>query len=90
LYRSSGSIVYLRNANTAGFPDISVSYGDGPNGDIPIVGDWDGNGTVTIGVYRPVGSIFYLRNNNTPGFPDLSISYGASGDRPLAGDWDGL
>ena len=43
----------------------------------------------TIGVYRPSGSIFYLRNTNAPGSPDLIVPFGASGDVPLAGDWDG-
>jgi len=54
-----------------------------------MVGDWDGNGTVTIGLYRPTGSIFYLRNSNTTGSPDLTIPYGAAGDIPITGDWDG-
>jgi hypothetical protein len=57
---------------------------------MPVVGDWDGNGTMTIGLYRPAGSIFFLRNINATGSPDLFIPYGAAGDRPLAGDWDGL
>jgi hypothetical protein len=89
LYRPSASTFYLRNSNTSGFPDTVVSFGDGPGGDIPIVGDWDGDGAWTIGVYRPSTSTFYLRNSNTSGFPDLSIPYGAPGDLPVAGDWDG-
>jgi hypothetical protein len=89
LYRSSTSTFYLRNSNTVGLPDLTIAFGDGPGGDLPLVGDWDGNGTVTIGVYRPSTSTFYLRNSNTAGFPDLSIPFGTSGDKPLAGNWDG-
>jgi hypothetical protein len=88
LYRPSGSIFFLRNSNTAGFPDLSIPYG--APGDRPIVGDWDGDGDTTIGLYRPAGSFFFLRNSNTAGFPDLSIPYGATGDTPIVGDWDGL
>jgi len=38
----------LRNSNTPGAPDITISYGAA--GDVPVVGDWDGNNTTTIGV----------------------------------------
>jgi glucose/arabinose dehydrogenase len=91
LYRSSSSTFYLRNTNSVGLPDISVAFGDGPGGDVPIVGDWDGNGTVTIGVYRPSTSTFYLKNSNTAGLPDITVAFGdgPGGDIPLVGDWDG-
>jgi hypothetical protein len=56
---------------------------------VPIVGDWDGNGTATIGVFRPEEGKFYLRNANSPGDPDHAITMGRAGDVPLAGDWDG-
>ena len=39
---------HLRNSNTPGNPDLSIDYGTA--GYRPIVGDWDGNGTDTIGV----------------------------------------
>ena len=35
----------LRNSNTPGAPDITISYGGA--GDVPVVGDWDGNNTTT-------------------------------------------
>ena len=38
---------YLRNSNSPGAPDIAPFAYGGP-GWVPIVGDWDGNGTVTI------------------------------------------
>ena len=58
-------------------------------GVIPLAGDWDGNGTDTVGVYR--NAIFYLRNSNDNGIADLTFSYGwvSAGIIPLAGDWDG-
>ncbi len=89
LYRPSAMSFYLRNSNTAGFPDVTAPYG--ASADIPIVGDWDGDGTVTIGVYRPSTSTFYLRNTNTTGAPDITVPFGdgPGGDIPIAGDWDG-
>jgi hypothetical protein len=85
----------LRNSNTAGNPDISLSYG--APGDQPVVGDWDGNHTTTIGVFRLANTPYnmtaspqwLLRNSNTAGNPDLAFYYGAPEDIQIAGDWDG-
>jgi photosystem II stability/assembly factor-like uncharacterized protein len=85
VFRPSNGLLYLKNKNETGFADIEINYGLG--GDYPVVGDWDGNGTVTIGIYR--GGSFYLRNSNTLGFADLVFAFGQPGDQPIAGDWDG-
>jgi hypothetical protein len=85
VFRPSNGALYLKNNNTTGFADVQINYGIG--GDYPIVGDWDGNGTATIGIYR--NGSFYLRNTNTIGFADLVFPFGAWGDQPIAGDWDG-
>ncbi len=65
------------------------AFAYGGKGDIPVVGDWDGDGVDTVGVYRPADSRFELRNSNRPGRPDLSIPFGRPGDVPIFGDWDG-
>jgi hypothetical protein len=62
-----------------------VSYGT--TTDTPLVGDWDGNGTVTVGVWR--SGRFYLRNSNTSGAANTVVGYGRSTDRPIVGDWNG-
>jgi thermitase len=76
---------YLRNSNTDGIADLAFTYGQ--PGDIPVVGDWDGNGIDNVGVYR--NSVFYLRNSNTNGIADMAFTYGQSGDIPVTGDWNG-
>jgi serine protease len=63
----------------------TVSFGR--SGDIPVVGDWDGNGTQTIGVVR--GNLWYLRDSNAGGSADHTFSFGRAGDQFLIGDWDG-
>ncbi len=59
--------------------------------DLPIVGDWDGDGLDNIGAYRPVGSGFYLDmdGNDVWSAPDRRAFFGVNGDLPIAGDWDG-
>ncbi|HZC98723.1 MAG TPA: PQQ-dependent sugar dehydrogenase [Actinomycetes bacterium] len=75
----------LKNSYTTSTPDLTISYGK--VGDIPVVGDWNGDGIDTPGVFRD--GVWYLRNSNTTGPYDLKISYGRTGDVPLTGDWNG-
>ena len=87
IYRPSESRFYLRAANrTSGF-DVTVDFGQ--PGDLPLMGDLDGNGTATIGVYRPGDRSFHLRNANAAGPDDLVVAMGMAGDVPVVGDWDG-
>jgi hypothetical protein len=81
----------LRNANTAGRPDVVAAYG-GMTAVAAVTGDWDGNGSHTIGVVyaRPDGQLeWQLRNANTPGTPDVTVQFGGTGSIPVSGDWDG-
>ncbi len=89
---------YLRNANSAGPNDIAA-FAFGAEGSQPLVGDWNGNGTDTIGVYDPQLSIFNLRNTNDGGQPDaavigfggaqLALPSGSLAWIAIAGDWNG-
>lgn len=84
----SGQIQWLlRNSNTAGPPDIVITYSRGR--DRPIVGDWNGDGRDTIGVVR--GDTWLLRNSNTSGDAQIAFSYGSANyfELPVVGDWDG-
>ena len=85
VFRPSNGVLFLKNSNDTGFADLALNYGLG--GDYPVVGDWDGNGTVTIGVYR--NGSFLLRNSNTVGFAEIAFPFGQPGDQPVAGDWNG-
>lgn len=89
VYRPSQATFYLRTSNTTGVSDIpAVQYGIG--GDLPVVGDWNGDGVVTVGVYRPSEARWFLRNSNGTGVADMApITYGVPGDIPVVGDWDG-
>lgn len=55
--------------------------------DVPVFGDWNGDGVHTPGVFR--NGIWYLRNSMDSGGPDTMFAYGQAGDIPVVGDWAG-
>ena len=69
-----------------GITDSIVTFG--MSSDIPVIGDWNGDGKDGIGAFRPLAQMFYLDFNND-GVTDAKISYGSSSDTPVAGDWNG-
>lgn len=81
----------LRNSNDGGSPDYTFAYGT--IGDIPVVGDWNGDGIDTVGIWRPGSAMFMLRNSNSNsnsgGSADYTFAYGTIGDRPVLGNWNG-
>ena len=85
IYRPATDSFFLRNFNSTGPHDILAVYGT--TGDIPVVGDWTGDGIDTIGIYRPSTSTFYLRNSNSTGPHDILAVYGTTGDIPVVGNW---
>lgn len=78
---------YLRNANSPGPSTGGIPFGQ--PGDVPVTGDWDGDGKATIGVFRPSTAAFYLRNSNSAGVSIGGFRFGSPGDVPIVGDWDG-
>jgi hypothetical protein len=77
---------YLRASTLPGNVAVS-SFQYGRAGDIPVMGDWNGDGRKTIGVVR--GRVWYIRNSNSAGPSSAIFSFGRPGDVPVAGDWDG-
>jgi hypothetical protein len=70
-----------------GIAIASFFYGD--PGDVPFMGDWDGDGVETPGLYRQSDGYVYLRNSNTQGVADIKFFFGNPGDVPIAGDFNG-
>jgi surface antigen len=61
----------------------------GATGDLPVVGDWDGDGDDTVGTFRD-GTWILARANDPDGdVPVRTVRFGNPGDVPVVGDWDG-
>ena len=61
----------------------------GATGDLPVAGDWDGDGTDEIAVFRNGGLYFDANGDGYWSAGDTTGWFGATGDLPAAGDWDG-
>jgi len=76
-----------------GQADRTFWYGD--PADVPIFGDWDGDGIDTPGAYRqgPGGGFAYLTNSlpgdGAVGVADFNFFFGDPGDEVFIGDWNG-
>jgi hypothetical protein len=78
----------LRFNNTAGVADITTAFGVGS--DLPVTGDWNGDGVDTLGLLRPADGRFLLSNSNNIGVVNYNFIFGNPGDTPMAGRWDNL
>ena len=91
VYRPSATDFLLRNTNTTGNADITVNFSSA--GDLPIAGDWDGDGDDEVGVFRPGAGQFILSKSNSSFcfFPPctITLNFGQFGDLPVVGDWNG-
>lgn len=89
-FRPSDLIFRLRNFNSADLPNITV----GPNfyqaGDLPVTGDFNGDGVDTTGIFRSVNADgVFLLSDRTDGSVTVGVFFGQAGDLPIVGDWDG-
>ena len=92
IYRPSNQTIHVVNqlgSSDAGLGAADYSFMFGNPGDVPFVGDFDGNGVDSVGLYRQSTGFVYFRNSLSTGVADLDFFYGNPGDVILAGDWDG-
>lgn len=91
VYRPSTRTFLLRVSNSAGPADLTATVTGADPQDLPVVGDWNGDGYDTPGLFRPATGTFYLWERWDAldlATADHSFVFGTSGDRPLAGDWN--
>ena len=90
-YSKRRNIFYLMNDNAAVHSFARPTFtGIGSRYDMPLAGDWDGDGMDTVGIYDPLTAEFVLAKNNA-GATEIykRFNFGVIGDLPIVGDWDG-
>jgi uncharacterized delta-60 repeat protein len=81
---------YIRQSST----DTERAEQFGAQGDTPVSGDWDGDGKADLAVYRDGSqtggqSYFFYRPSSQLTVDFRAIPWGATGDKPVVGDYDG-
>jgi protocatechuate 3,4-dioxygenase beta subunit len=61
----------------------------GGTGDLPMAGDWNGDGIDSLAVFRDGRWLIDLDGNGRWNQEDLRTVFGQPGDRPIVGDWNG-
>jgi hypothetical protein len=77
----------LRLRTEGGSPLPTSRLGARRGHDVPVAGDWNGDGRDTVGAFRPADATFHLVDDAGEAVP--TFGYGTVGDLPLAGDWNG-
>ncbi len=83
IWRPSNGMWFVL-AGTNGSPTATQWGG---TGDIPVPGDYDGDGKTDIAVFRPSTGSWYIVSSLTGA--GHAQTWGASGDIPVPGDYDG-
>jgi PKD repeat protein len=79
IFRPSTRQFFLKN----GTSNRVISFG--LSTDIPVTGDWNGDGVSEVGVFRNTTQKFYLKN----GTSTTVVAFGLNTDLPVTGDWNG-
>ncbi len=81
----------MRNSNSQGVADIRFFFGN--PGDVPLAGDFNGDGCDTVSIYRPSESRVFIinklgANEGGLGAADFAYYFGNPGDKPFVGDFN--
>ena len=92
LYRPAARTMYVIDrlgSGDAGLGAADRSFVFGDAGDLPMAGDFDGNGVDDLAMQRATTGEVFVRLTQTTGAADLSFHFGNPGDTLFTGDWTG-
>ena len=92
IYRASEQRFYIINSlgsDGGGLGAAEFSFLFGNPGDVPFVGDFDGDGFDTVGLHRRGNGTLYFNNQLVEGVAASQMAYGIANDVMFMGDWNG-
>jgi FG-GAP-like repeat len=84
IWRPSNGVWYTMQNNKGG---TVIAPQWGLPGDIPVAGDWDGDGKQDLAVWRPSNGYYYIVPSSAPGTP-IQKQFGLPGDFPVPANFD--
>lgn len=89
---SNGDLIWIVDYNGSGAwdgPGVDRLFAFGVQGDLPVAGDWNGDGKDKAGIFR--NGMWALDINGNEQWDNTDAlylrSFGQNGDRPIAGHW---
>lgn len=82
VWRPSSGVWWVLGANQQ-----STSQQWGLSGDVPVPGDYDGDGKTDFSIFRPTSNAWWIMKSSDGG--TYSLTFGASGDKTAQADFDG-
>ena len=83
VWRPSSGVWYVFNLSNSNWTE----YTWGNSSDMPVQGDFDGDGTTDFAIYRPTTYDWWVTTSSNNSH--FNANFGASGDIPVPADYDG-
>ncbi|MGH7805737.1 MAG: InlB B-repeat-containing protein, partial [Candidatus Binatia bacterium] len=95
VFRPSTGVWYLDRNLEGWWEGCQIEHCVGPfgmKGDLPVVGDWNGDGKKSIGIFRPSTGYWYLDENSNRRWDGFAVDsargpFGGKHDRPVPVPW---
>lgn len=85
---SNGTWFILDTSATNSYPTPTAQQQWGLRGDVPVPGDYDGDGKTDYAVWRPSNGLWFIIPSSNPKIAIVQ-QWGLPGDIPVPGDYDG-
>jgi hypothetical protein len=93
VWRPSTGVWYILKSSDNYTAYLAVQWGDQALSDVPVPGDYDGDGKTDPAIWRPsTGTWYWLRSTDAYSYGTYgTVQWGiqAAGDTPVAADYDG-